>query len=98
MTIKMLSRDDLVDRGIKFHPSALCRLVAQGRFPPPTRLGRRNAWSEQQIDEWLSERMAEANARATDKKARAARKVLAANAAKARAAKKQREASTEEGA
>jgi len=89
MTIKMLSRDDLNARGIRFHPANLSRLIAKGKFPRPVKLGgNRNSWPEDVIDKWLQMKIAEAEANALDDKVVAARKALAQNAAKARAAKK----------
>jgi hypothetical protein len=64
--MKMLSYEDLKDRGIRFHPASLSRMVRQGRFPRPVKLsgvpGGRKSWAEQVIDEWLARRLEESQA------------------------------------
>jgi predicted DNA-binding transcriptional regulator AlpA len=53
---------DLAARGIPYSASYLRKLIAGNRFPKPFRLidGGRLAWSESQIDAYLTERMAAA--------------------------------------
>jgi hypothetical protein len=96
MSIKMLSRDDLVARGIRYHPASLCRLISEGKFPRPVKLGgNRNSWPEDAIERWLETKIAEAEASAVDEKVGTSRKTLAQNAAKARAKRRaERDAET----
>jgi prophage regulatory protein len=53
--LRMLSRDDLRARGIKFSRQHLHRLIRQKRFPAPVKIGANtNAWLEPEIDEYLA--------------------------------------------
>jgi prophage regulatory protein len=57
--MKVLETRDLRDKGIHWTRQHLYRLVRQGRFPRPFRLGNRtNAWTENEIDEYLKKRIA----------------------------------------
>lgn len=39
-------------------------LMSGGNFPKPIKIGRRSAWIEAEIDEWLDRRIAERDAKA----------------------------------
>jgi prophage regulatory protein len=48
--MKMLSLRDLRDRGIPFTRQHIHRLIKQGKFPAPAKLGENtNAWIEPEI-------------------------------------------------
>jgi prophage regulatory protein len=54
--MKMLCLKDLRDRGIRFSRQHLHRLIKQGRFPRPVKLGVvTNAWPETEIDSYLND-------------------------------------------
>lgn len=53
-------------RGIPFSRQHIHRLIRQGRFPKPVKLGySTNAWLVSDIDRWIEERVAEREATAT---------------------------------
>ncbi len=64
--MKMLSFDELQSqKGIRYTRRHLTRKCDAGEFPRPVRLGgRRIAWCEDEIDEWLLGRIAERDAKA----------------------------------
>jgi prophage regulatory protein len=67
--MKVLETRDLRERGIHWTRQHIYRLVKQGRFPKPFKLGTRtNAWTVQQIDEYLKSRIATRDAGAPDMK------------------------------
>jgi prophage regulatory protein len=51
-----------IQKGIKYHPSHLWKLVRAGKFPKPVKLIGKLAWPEDEIDEWLDARIAESRA------------------------------------
>jgi len=60
---KMLRFCDLQTKGIYYHQNHLRRLIANGDFPKPTHLSKRNVvWPEDQIDRWLDAKIAESAA------------------------------------
>ena len=55
---RVLTQPDLKDKGIKWSRQHIHRLVRQGKFPRPFKLGERtNAWFEDIIDRHLEEKM-----------------------------------------
>ncbi len=59
-TGRLLSFEDLRERGINFSRKHVQRLTRKGKFPRPVHLGPwRTAWVEQEIDQWLADRLAE---------------------------------------
>jgi prophage regulatory protein len=57
--MRMLSNEDLKQRGIRFSRQHLHRLIKKGQFPRPVKIGSAtNAWPEHEIDEWLLARVA----------------------------------------
>jgi hypothetical protein len=48
-----LSIDDLREYGIPHHRQSLYRLIAQGKFPPPVKIGGRTAWRRDAIMHYL---------------------------------------------
>ncbi len=60
---RLLDRDGLSQKGIKFSRGHLHRLIATGRFPKPVKLGKnRNAWLETEVDDFIEKKVAERNA------------------------------------
>jgi predicted DNA-binding transcriptional regulator AlpA len=55
---RLLFRKD-VARKTGIRPHTLEMLIRRGRFPAPVRLGHRRAWSEPEIEAWLTDRFAE---------------------------------------
>lgn len=60
MAPKLLSKEDLPAKGIKYSTAQLYRKIKDRSFPKPVRLGaNRVAWPENEIDEWINARIAE---------------------------------------
>jgi prophage regulatory protein len=60
-------RIDAVAAQVSFHPVHIRRLVKDGKFPSPIRLGEnRVAWIESEIDEWLERKRQERDATFTE--------------------------------
>lgn len=57
--MRVLPRKDLrTEKGIDYSDAHLYRLIRDGKFPKPIKLGEnRNAWVEEEIDRWLRERI-----------------------------------------
>jgi prophage regulatory protein len=60
---RLLAPDELRSKkGIDYSRSQLHRKVKAGTFPPPVKLGQnKNAWLEQEVDEWIQSRVAARN-------------------------------------
>lgn len=63
--MKVLSYPDLKElKGIRFSRQWLAKLVAEGKFPAPVKLGAAtNGYLESEIDGWLKARAAEREGR-----------------------------------
>jgi predicted DNA-binding transcriptional regulator AlpA len=57
-TMKLLSWDDLRERGIHYSKSQIWRKAREGSFPKPVYPGRSPAWTEPEIDEYLEQLIA----------------------------------------
>ena len=58
--MKVLAFKDLREKGIPFCRQHIHKLVKQGAFPPPLKVGgKTNSWVETEIDEYLEERVAQ---------------------------------------
>ena len=58
--MKVLAHRDLPAKGISWTRQHIHRLVKQGKFPQPFKLGEKtNAWTEDEIDEYLKNRIAQ---------------------------------------
>jgi prophage regulatory protein len=59
--VKLLSPSDLkTQKGIAYSRSQLHRKIAEGSFPKPIRVGdNKNAWVEDEVDEWIAARITE---------------------------------------
>lgn len=57
--MKLLKKRQVCEK-VAYSPAHIDRLEAQGKFPKRLRLGQqRVAWVEQEIDDWIQERIAE---------------------------------------
>jgi len=62
--LRILSLNDLRERGILYSRVHIGRLVKAGRFPAPIKVGQnRIGWIESEIDEWLNAKVAERDAK-----------------------------------
>ena len=52
--MRLLSRDDLVARGISLNKATIWRKLKAGEFPRPVKVGNRLAWVEGEIDEYIA--------------------------------------------
>jgi predicted DNA-binding transcriptional regulator AlpA len=58
--MKLLDREDLRAKGIRWSRQHLDRKVKAREFPPPVKLGAgTNAWLEDEINDWIGRRAAE---------------------------------------
>lgn len=62
--MKLLDRDDLAKKGIKFSDTHIWRLISAGDFPKPVKIGHRNHWSEAEIDQYIADKLAQRDVRA----------------------------------
>jgi prophage regulatory protein len=63
--MKILSRDDLKDKGVPYSTVHIWRLEKRGEFPRRVPLGRaRHGWVEDEIDDWIASRIAQRDAAA----------------------------------
>lgn len=57
--MKLLDHDGLRDKGIRYSKVQLWRLVRNGTFPAPIKIGAgRNVWLESEIDNLIEQRIA----------------------------------------
>jgi len=60
---KLLAFSDLKAQGIPFTRQHIARLIKQGRFPAPIKLGvGTNRWIASEVDAWIEHRMADRDA------------------------------------
>jgi predicted DNA-binding transcriptional regulator AlpA len=62
MAPKILSKADLRARGIDLNNSTIWRKTKAGKFPKPVRVGNRNGWLDNEIDEYVQSLIAERDA------------------------------------
>ncbi len=63
--VVLLDDAGLRSLGIRFSRQHLHRLIRQGRFPRPVKIGaNRNAWLTTEINDWIAARIAERDAEA----------------------------------
>ena len=60
--MKLLDYEDLAAKGIKFSDTHIWRLVRTGDFPRPVKIGKRNHWVEDEIDQYLADKIAQRDA------------------------------------
>jgi prophage regulatory protein len=56
--MKLLDKAGLEEKGIPHSAVQIWRLVKQGTFPAPIKVGSKNAWLESEIDEYIKARVA----------------------------------------
>jgi predicted DNA-binding transcriptional regulator AlpA len=59
MASKILSKADLEARGINLNKSTLWRKMKRGEFPKPVKIGNRNGWIDNEINEYVQSLIAE---------------------------------------
>lgn len=57
--MKLLDYDALADKGIKFSDTHIWRLIRAGDFPKPLKIGNRLHWVEEEIDEYIANKLAQ---------------------------------------
>jgi prophage regulatory protein len=62
--MKLLDLDGLAERGIKFSDTHIWRLIRAGDFPKPVKIGHRNHWSEEEIDAYIADKLAQRDSEA----------------------------------
>jgi prophage regulatory protein len=62
--MRLLDYEALKSKGVNFSRVHIWRLIKEGRFPKPIKLGggSRNAWVESEIDDFIAAKMAERTA------------------------------------
>jgi prophage regulatory protein len=66
--VKLLSTQDLSNKGINFSRQHRHRLIREGKFPAPVKIGdATNGFIEAEIDAWIEAKIAERNARIAEK-------------------------------
>jgi predicted DNA-binding transcriptional regulator AlpA len=55
--MKLIDSEGLKEKGIKFSGTHLRRLINSGNFPPPMKIGCRDHWSEEEIDQYIEDRL-----------------------------------------
>jgi prophage regulatory protein len=61
--MQLLDRNGLREKGIKFTKQHIDRLIRQGKFPRPIKVGlNTNAWLEPEIDRYIADRIAQRDA------------------------------------
>jgi predicted DNA-binding transcriptional regulator AlpA len=56
--MRLLDREGLKEKGIKYSSTQLWRLTAAGRFPKAVKIGSKLTWVEQEIDDFIAARIA----------------------------------------
>jgi prophage regulatory protein len=63
--MKLLTHNDLAEKGIAYSRPQLWRKCKDGSFPRPIQVGaHRSAWVEAEIDAWIAERIADRDGKA----------------------------------
>jgi prophage regulatory protein len=60
--MRVTPRNRLSDKGIPFSDEWIRQLVAAGKFPKPVKIGNRVAFLEDEVDQWLRDRVAQRDA------------------------------------
>jgi prophage regulatory protein len=56
--MKLLSREDLVAKGLTLNKTTLWRKIKDGTFPKPILIGNRHAWPENEIEDYIANLLA----------------------------------------
>ena len=60
MPVKLLNRAGLLEKGIDYSPSQLNRKMNDGSFPQAVKgVGKENVWVEDEVDQYLADRIAD---------------------------------------
>jgi predicted DNA-binding transcriptional regulator AlpA len=59
LTMKLLDYEGLADKGIKFSDTHIGRLISKKQFPKPVKIGKRSYWVEAEIDQYISDKLAQ---------------------------------------
>jgi prophage regulatory protein len=66
--MKIIRMSPVSDR-VGYHPVHIRRLIKQGKFPAPVQLGPRSVgWIDDEIDEWIKQKIEERNSSSNDPK------------------------------
>jgi prophage regulatory protein len=57
--MKLLDYEALAEKGIKFSDTHIWRLIRAGDFPKPVKIGARQHWSEDEIDQYIADKLAQ---------------------------------------
>lgn len=57
--MKLLDYEALAEKGIKFSDTHIWRLIRAGDFPKPVKIGNRNHWVETEIDQYVTDKLAQ---------------------------------------
>ena len=57
--MRLLDFDALAEKGIKFSDTHIWRLIRSGDFPKPVKIGNRNHWIETEIDQYITDKLAQ---------------------------------------
>jgi prophage regulatory protein len=57
--LRLLSYDGLGAKGVTFSTTHLLRLMRAGKFPKPVKIGRRDHWVEAEIDQYITDKLAQ---------------------------------------
>lgn len=52
MTMKLLTKDEICTQ-LGVSPRCLENMIQRGEFPPPTRLGKKNYWTDTALQSWF---------------------------------------------
>jgi prophage regulatory protein len=56
--MRLLDRQGLKEKGINYSATQLWRLMRAKKFPQQVKIGSKNAWVEQEIDDFIASRVA----------------------------------------
>jgi prophage regulatory protein len=57
--MRLLDLDGLNAKGVKFSDTHIWRLIRAGDFPKPVKIGARLHWSEDEIDQYIANKLAQ---------------------------------------
>jgi prophage regulatory protein len=56
-TMKLLDYEGLADKGIKFSDTHIGRLINKNQFPRPVKIGKRSYWIEEEINQYIADKL-----------------------------------------
>jgi predicted DNA-binding transcriptional regulator AlpA len=57
--MRLLDFEGLASKGIKFSDTSIWRMIRDGKFPKAVKIGNRNHWSEDEIDQYIADKLAQ---------------------------------------